>query len=344
MPVRQDGSHGDGWTAPVLSVVVPLYNEQESLPGLHARLVVVLTALGLSRELIYVDDGSTDATPLLLESLCATDSRVGVLTLSRNFGHQAAVSAGLQHARGDAVVVLDGDGQDPPELISELVMRWRAGAEVVYAVRRRRREGIIKQLCYKGFYRLLRASSEVEIPLDAGDFGLMDRKVVEALRALPERARFVRGLRSYVGFRQEAIAYDRPARTAGRPKFTARKLLGLAADGLVSFSGAPLRLVTGLGLTTAALALGLIGWVLADACWNHTAPQGWASILAAVLFMGAVQLLALGIIGEYLRLIFIESKQRPSYVVATYRPASEAKSPRRGPVRLTGTTSIRYHS
>jgi dolichol-phosphate mannosyltransferase len=318
---------------PTLSVVVPLLDESEGLPALHARLRSVLDGLGLSHEILYVDDGSRDATPSLLADLAARDPAVAVLTLSRNFGHQAAVSAGLDRATGRAVVVMDGDGQDPPELIPDLLDRWRAGFDVVYAVRRARKEGALKRLGYAAFYRLLRNVGEIEIPADSGDFGLMDRKVVAALASLPERTRFVRGLRSYVGFRQVGLEYDRPARQAGRPKYTLRKLAGLALDGLVSFSSAPLRLVTRLGLASATLALGLLAWVLHDAFVHRTAPRGWASTVVVVLFMGAVQLVSLGIIGEYVRLIFAESKRRPTYVVASYRRAGRPGRSRVGEAR-----------
>ena len=272
--------------------------------------------------------------PYRLAALQADDPRLAVLTLSRNFGHQAAVSAGLDHARGQAVVVLDGDLQDPPELIPELLEQWRSGFDVVYAVRRHRAENPLKRLGYHVFYRLMRIVSDLDIPLDSGDFGLMDRRVVDALRDLPEQARFLRGLRSFVGFRQTAIEYDRPARAAGQPKYSLTALARLALDGLVSFSSTPLRLATALGLTTAALALALIAWVLLDAFHHHTAPRGWASILAAVLFMGAVQLISLGIIGEYVRLIFVESKRRPTYIVSDFKTCNarslrRAHSPRR---------------
>ena len=322
-----------------LSVVVPLYNEQENLDALHRRLTDVLDALDRPCEILAVDDGSTDATARRLAVLQAEDSRLAVLTLSRNFGHQAAVCAGLDHAQGRAVVVLDGDLQDPPELIPDLLDHWRAGFDVVYAVRRQRAGNPLKRLGYHVFYRLLRVVSDLDIPLDSGDFGLMDRRVVDALRDLPEQARFLRGLRSFVGFRQTAVLYDRPDRAAGRPKYSLAALLRLAIDGLVSFSSTPLRIATAMGLATAALALGLIAWVLLDAFHNHTAPRGWASILAAVLFMGAVQLISLGIIGEYVRLIFVESKRRPTYIVSDFQTGSSGSSFRRrarprGPRRL----------
>ena len=298
-----------------ISVVVPLYDEQETVGELHRRLGDVLRSLGVTHEVLLVDDGSGDATPRLLDDLAARDPCVVAVHLSRNFGHQAALSAGLDRARGHAVVLMDGDLQDPPEVIPEMVRLWRAGVDVVYAIRRRRREGVFKRSSYFLFYRLLRAVSEIEIPLDSGDFCLMDRAVADALRALPERCRFLRGLRTFVGFRQVGLPVDRAARGAGRPKYTLPALARLAVDGLISFSSAPLRLVTQVGLATATLSAGLTVWALVDALSHHTAPRGWASLLIVVLFLGSVQLISLGIIGEYIRLIFIESKGRPSYVV-----------------------------
>jgi dolichol-phosphate mannosyltransferase len=214
---------------------------------------------------------------------------------------------------------MDGDLQDPPELIPDLLRLWREGNDVVYAVRRRRGEGLLKRLSYRGYYRLLSLISELDIPLDSGDFCLMDRRVVDTLNRLPERCRFVRGLRRFLGFRQVGLAYDCPARAAGRPKYTLRKLSGLAIDGLVSFSSYPLRMVTYLGLATTGIALVLTAWVLIDAFGHQTAPQGWASTMIVVLFMGAIQLLSLGIIGEYIRLIFLEAKQRPTYIIDEVR-------------------------
>ncbi len=301
---------------PAVSVVVPLFNEEENIRSLWRELRSAFESTRLDYEVLLVDDGSQDATPDLLDALHDHHPHVVVVRLSRNFGHQAAVCAGLEHARGRAVVVMDGDLQDPPELIPELVRLWREGHDVVYAVRRRRREGLFKRLSYRAFYRILGLISELEIPLDSGDFCLMDRRVVDALNRLPEKGRFVRGLRSFLGFRQVGLEYDRPARAAGRPKYTFRKLSGLAIDGLVSFSSYPLRLVTYMGMATAGVALVLTAWVLNDAIRHQSAPRGWASTLVVVLFMGAIQLLSLGIIGEYIRLIFLETKNRPTYIVA----------------------------
>ena len=305
-----------------LSVVVPVHNEAANIQPLFERLSATLTGLGLSFEVVFIDDGSLDASPAILRHLQNFDLRVGVVTLSRNFGHQPAVTAGLDHARGRAVVVMDGDLQDPPEVIPALLDRWLAGYDVAYAVRQARKEPWPKRLGYFGFYRLLGAVADLAIPLDSGDFCLMDRKVVLALNALPERARFVRGLRTFVGFRQVGVPYDRSARHSGQPKYTFRALLALAVDGIISFSGRPLRLLTYLGMLTALLACGLTTWVFVDAFAHQTAPRGWASVIVAVLFMGSMQMVGLGIIGEYVRLIFLETKGRPSYIVGEHRPAA----------------------
>jgi len=308
---------------PVISVVVPLFNEQESIEELHRRLDRVLRSLELSYEILFVNDGSRDRTPTLIDELQAKDHHVVALHLSRNFGHQAAVSAGIDHGRGQAVIVVDGDLQDPPEVLPQFVAKWREGYEVVYAVRRHRKEGPLKRLGYSSFYRILSAISDLDIPLDSGDFCLMDRRVVDVLKHLPERMRFIRGLRSFAGFRQVGLDYDRAARTAGRPKYTPRDLMGLAIDGLVSFSSYPLRLVTRLGFATMFVTMCLLVWVFADAFTTHSAPKGWASTIVVVLFMGGVQLVSLGIIGEYIRLIFLEVKQRPTYIIGSCKRSDE---------------------
>jgi dolichol-phosphate mannosyltransferase len=324
--------------SPVISVVVPLFNEEENCLELHRRLSAVLGASGSPYEIVLVNDGSRDATPRLLDELYARDAHVAVVHLSRNFGHQAAVSAGLDHAGGCAVIVMDGDLQDPPEILPQFLAEWRQGADVVYAIRRQRKEGPLRRLGYHAFYRILGAISDLDIPLDSGDFCLMDRRVVDALGGLPEQARFVRGLRTFVGFNQVGVAYDRAARAAGKPKYTMRALMGLAVDGLVSFSSYPLRLATRLGLLGAGLAVVLTVWVFVDAFTQQTAPRGWASTLVGVLFMGSVQLFSLGIIGEYVRLIFLEVKRRPTYIVAAHRARSAGavkgeESQREGPER-----------
>jgi dolichol-phosphate mannosyltransferase len=306
---------------PAISVAIPLFNEEDNVLELHKRLERTLRSLNLTYEILFIDDGSRDRTASIVDRLCETDPHVAAIRLSRNFGHQAAVSAGIDHGRGQAVVVMDGDLQDPPEVIPDFVAKWREGYEVVYAVRKNRKEGMLKRAAYGAFYRTLNAISDLDVPLDSGDFCLMDRRVVDLLKHLPERMRFVRGLRSFVGFRQTGVDYDRPARAAGRPKYTFRNLVGLALDGLVSFSSYPLRLVARLGLATIVIAIGLLVWALIDAFVHRTAPRGWASTVIVVLFMSAVQLFGIAILGEYLRLIFLEVKGRPTYIVRNYKSA-----------------------
>jgi polyisoprenyl-phosphate glycosyltransferase len=308
---------------PRISFVIPLFNEQENLPELHRRMRAALDPLDIEPEIILVNDGSSDNTPTMIHMLAQADPRVVGVMLSRNFGHQAAVSAGIAESTGDAVIVMDGDLQDPPEVLEQFIARWRDGAEVVYAVRTKRKEGLLKRTAYGAFYRMLRKLSDIDIPLDSGDFGLMDRKVVNALLALPERQRFVRGLRCFVGFRQEGLVYERAGREAGAPKYTFKALVRLAMDGLISFSSAPLNLITYLGLGSCVFALGLIAWVMGRAIIGQRPPEGWASTMVVVLFFGSVQLLSLGIIGEYLRRIFLEVKGRPTYIVRDVKRHNE---------------------
>ena len=305
----------DSLGAPDLSIVVPFFNEEENVGELYRRLVAALDALWLSYELVFVNDGSGDRTPALLDEMHRRDPRVVPLHLSRNFGHQPAISAGVAHARGQAVLIMDGDLQDPPEALGRFIERWREGYEVVYAVRTQRKENFVKRAGYYLFYRLLRAVSDLEIPLDSGDFCLMDRKVVDVLNHLPERMRFLRGLRTFVGFRQIGVSYPRAAREAGTPKYTFRALIRLALDGIISFSSAPLNLVTYLGLASGGLAILGLFWLMVDAWIRAQTPSGWATAIVVVLFMGAVQLLSLGIVGEYVRRIFLEVKGRPTYIV-----------------------------
>lgn len=304
--------------SPEISVVVPLFNEEENLPILVDRLTAALAPF--SYELRLVDDGSRDATAAMLARLAAEDARIQPVYLARNFGHQPAVTAGLDHALGAAVIVMDGDLQDPPEVLPDLIAKWREGFEVVYAVRTLRKEGPLLRLAYYAFYRLLDRVADTHIPLDSGDFCLMDRMVVDALAGLPERQRFVRGLRSWVGFRQTGVTYERAAREAGSSKYSIGGLTRLAIEGLVSFSGQPLRAATALGGVAALLSLVLLAWVLWDAFVNGNAPEGWASVVTIMLFMGGVQLVSLGVLGEYIRIIFLESKARPTYVA---RPPRE---------------------
>jgi dolichol-phosphate mannosyltransferase len=309
-----------------LTVIVPCFNEEAVIAQTHARLSAAVRAIPHVRaELIYVDDGSRDATLDILRGLVANDpSRklptdyplVRVLSFSRNFGHQLALTAGLEHASGDAVAVIDADLQDPPEVIGELMARWRAGVDVAYGVRRHREgETGFKLFTAHLFYRLMNRLSEADIPYDAGDFRLMDRAVVDALLSMPERDRFVRGMVSWVGFRQEAVAYDRAARAAGETKYPLRKMIHFALDGIFSFSAKPLRMATYLGFVATGFAI--IGVVYAFALRLSTASvvPGWATLLIAVLFLGGVQLVSLGIMGEYVARIYGQVKGRPLYLL-----------------------------
>lgn len=305
---------------PALSVVVPLFNEELNLAELVRRVRHTLNAVEPQYELILVNDGSHDTTPERLDELANTDPRIVAVHLSRNFGHQAAVTAGLDHARGQVVIVLDGDLQDPPELIPELLSAWRGGSDIVYAVRRKRKESFPKRLAYSAFYRLFRSTSDIAMPLDAGDFGLMDRRAVDALKRMPEKTRFVRGLRAFVGFRQTGIEYDRPSRAAGETKYTFRKLMGLAADGLFNFSSLPIRLIG--GMASVLVVASFIASVLAVR--NASIPLALAG---GIGFVGSSILFALAVVGEYVRRIFIEVKGRPSYIVRDVVRAERTSRP-----------------
>lgn len=315
-----------------LSIVVPCYNEQSVLPELHSRLVVVLEGIeGIRFEIIYTDDGSQDQTPEILRQLHASDERVRVVSLSRNFGHQMAVSAGLEHATGEAVVIIDADLQDPPEVIPEMLARWRDGYQVVYGMRARRTgETTFKLWTAKLFYRLLNVLSETEIPLDVGDFRLLDRKVVDVLLAMPERDRFLRGMISWIGFKQIAVIYDRAPRSAGESKYSMTKMLRFAVDSVISFSLAPLRLAIWIGFGAIAASFAGIIYALIVRLYTTDWVRGWASIFTAVLFLGGIQLITLGIVGEYVGRIYAEVKLRPLYVVSNLLGfgAAAAKSSR----------------
>ena len=298
-----------------VSVVVPVFNEEATLDALVGRLVTALEATGLDYEVVFVNDGSRDRSVEILRAHHVRNPRLKAIMLSRNFGHQVAVTCGLDHAQGDAVIVMDGDLQDPPEVLPGMIARWREGFDVVYAVRRRRKESWWKVLAYKAFYWVLHRVSYLDIPLDSGDFSLMDRRVVDLLAAMPERNRFVRGLRTWVGLRQTGFEYERDARYAGESKYSFAKLLRLAFDGLVSYSFAPLRLVSNIGMLVSLSALLYMVYLLMARLFGDMTIQGWTSTVVIVLFLGGIQLLSLGIIGEYIGRIFDEVKQRPQYVI-----------------------------
>jgi glycosyltransferase involved in cell wall biosynthesis len=301
----------------LLSVIVPCLNEEEALRGTQVRLSSTLEQIRTNFEIIYVDDGSTDATPEVLRELQADDSRVRVVRFSRNFGHQMAITAGLEHAAGDAVVIIDADLQDPPETIVDFFRKWQEGYDVVYGVRTEREgETAFKLWTAKLFYRFMTRLSDTQIPLDTGDFRLMDRRVLNVLLGMPERDRFVRGMVSWLGFSQVAVPYRREARIAGVTKFSFFKMLRFALDGIFSFSIVPLRVATWTGFITSFLAiLGIVMVSLEHFLGVEGLVKGWTSTMFAVLFIGGVQLICMGIIGEYIGRIYGESKHRPLYVV-----------------------------
>jgi len=308
--------------APVvdLSLVIPAFNEEENLPELHRRLRASLDPLDLHYEIIFVNDGSRDRTLEMLQDMARRDPRIVAVDLARNFGHQVAISAGMDHSRGQAVMILDADLQDPPEVLPQFINKWREGYDVVYAIREQRKESAFKRGAYSLFYRLLKHVAHIDIPLDAGDFCIMDRKVVDLLNGMPERNRFVRGIRSWVGFNQVGLAYERHARHAGKPKYTFRKLLYLALDGLISFSYVPLRLISMAGLAVSIMSILIAIFYTLQKLTVGLNPPGFATIVVAVFLLAGVQLITIGVIGEYIGRIFEEVKRRPLYVVRqTYR-------------------------
>ena len=300
-----------------LTIVIAAYNEQSALPVMHARLARVLDGLDLDCRVLYVDDGSRDRTWDVLRDIAAGDPRVSLLRLARNFGKELALTAGLDQVHTDAAMVLDADGQDPPELIPAFVAKWREGYDVVYGTRTRRDgETWLKKFTAAGFYRVMRWLSQTDIPRDTGDFRLMSRRVLDALRQLRERQRFMKGLFTWVGFRQVTLPYDREARLAGDTKFNYWRLWNLALEGITSFSTVPLRLATYVGVLTALVAFGWGLWIIARTVVWGDPVQGWPSLMTVVLFLGGLQLVALGIVGEYLGRMYVESKQRPLYLVS----------------------------
>ena len=312
---------------PLLSVVIPCFNEEEVIGETLRRLREFCTGLaGMDVELIFVDDGSRDRTRELLRGYAADDARIQVVGFARNFGHQIAVTAGIDAARGDAVVLIDADLQDPPEVVHQMIAKWREGYDVVYGTRTERSgESAFKVATARGFYRVLNRLSDVPIPLDTGDFRLMSRPVVDALKAMPERDRFVRGMVSWVGFRQTALPYRRAERFAGNSKYPLRKMLRFATDGILSFSIKPLQMSITLGLLAAALSMAGIFYALFLRFFTNIWVEGWTALMIAVLFIGGVQLICVGILGEYVGRIYNEVKRRPLYVVQEHLGLSPAK-------------------
>ena len=307
----------------MISIVIPIYNEEENLQNLYTRLTNAAPSWKENYEIVLIDDGSRDSSLTMMRVMAEKDSHVRVVKLSRNFGHQPAISAGIQEAKGDAIIIMDGDLQDPPEELYRFLDKWREGYEVVYAIRTKRKEGFFKKLAYSSFYRLMAAISDIDIPLDSGDFCVMDRKVINVLvHDMPEQIRFIRGMRAYAGFKQVGVTYERAERAAGEVKFTFKKLVQLALDGLFGFSSFPLRLSTYLGISIAipSLIIGvffLVHRLFGFKVFGHTPEEtpGLASLAVGMFFLGGVMLTMLGIIGEYISRIYIEVKKRPFFVI-----------------------------
>jgi glycosyltransferase involved in cell wall biosynthesis len=300
---------------PAISVVIPVFNERDNLPILCQRITAVMESCEPNYEIVFVNDGSRDGSVEFLQSMKILERKITIIDLARNFGHQVAISAGMDFARGDAVIIMDADLQDPPEVIPKFIAKWREGHDVVYAVRENRKEGLLKRLIYASFYRFLQKIANIKIPLDAGDFCIMDRRVVDLLVQMPERNRFVRGIRSWIGLDQVGLAYDRQARYAGKTKYTFSRLLYLALDGLVSFSYIPLRMITILGLVVSLISFLLAIFYLLQKLFSGLNPPGFATTIVAIFFLAGMQLTTLGVIGEYVGRIFEEVKRRPLYVV-----------------------------
>lgn len=322
----------------VCSVVIPVFNEEDNLELLHRRLSKVLQHSCQDYEIILVDDGSRDKSLGIMSGLRETDPRVKIISFSRNFGHQMAITAGIDYSSGDAVIVMDADLQDPPEVIPQLIEKWREGHDTVYAIRKSRKDPILKRAIAFSFYRLFKRMSEVDVPVDAGDFRLMSRRVVDILRNMPERNRYLRGLASWVGFSQASISYARDERYRGERKYILWQSARLAVDGITSFSHVPLRLVTNLGLVV-SLAGFLYGAIIIilGLFFGRVVP-GWTTLMAAVIFLGGIQLIVVGVVGEYIGRIYVEVQQRPLYLIKQKIGFSEEgeirdKPERRGPCK-----------
>ncbi|RJP67948.1 MAG: glycosyltransferase [Candidatus Abyssobacteria bacterium SURF_17] len=316
----------------MISIVSPCFNEREVLPEFYARLTAAAEKWQEPFEVLLVDDGSFDGTWDLICGIHEKNPQWKAIRFSRNFGHQNAISAGIRYAQGDCVIIIDSDLQDPPEELHRFIAKWKEGREVVYGIRTKRKEGVFKRLCYDAFYKLIGRLANIDIPYGSGDFCLIDRRVADLLNSLPEQNRFVRGLRSWVGFRQEGIEYERSARAAGEAKYTFSKLCKLACDGIFSFSTQPLRIATYLGFAALFLALGgFVVLVLRPAFTGWTGGSGpqpvsaFASMALLMLFLGGVQLICVGILGEYLARIYDQVKGRPFWIVRETLGVSEAQ-------------------
>jgi glycosyltransferase involved in cell wall biosynthesis len=309
-------TRAEGPGAALYSVIIPVYNEAEVVPALYWRLTRVMEGLGELYEIIFVDDGSRDDSPALLRDLWEKDPRVRFLSLSRNFGHQIAITAGLDHSSGQAVIVMDADLQDPPEVIPQLIEQWRKGFDLVFAVRQQRRgDGLFKRATAALFYRIFRRLSATDIPMDAGDFRLMSRRAVEALKVIRERNRFIRGLAGWIGFPQISVPFVRDVRQAGKTKYSLKTMVRFAFNGIISFSLVPLQLAGYFGFVVSATSFVYLAYAVWLKLFTDRVVLGWTSVMVAMLFLGGVQLISLGIIGEYLGRIYEEVKQRPLYII-----------------------------
>lgn len=301
---------------PQISIVAPLYNETDSFPHLIARLNALMDKLSLRIEVVLIDDGSNDRTPDLMQQIALADGRYHCIFLSRNYGHQIALSAGIAAARAtEALFIIDGDLQDPPELLTDFYAKYQEGYDVVYAIRKKRKEGLSKRLAYALFYRFMRSISYVDIPLDSGDFSLISRRVAEVLKRMPEESRFIRGMRSWIGFRQIGLEYERDARVAGAPKYSFKMLRQLAYNGIFNFSEYPIKIVTRMGMITLGIAIVYFIQTLFKKFFYGDVPQGFTATIFLIILFSGVQLIALGMIGEYVLRIFFQTKGRPLYVV-----------------------------
>jgi dolichol-phosphate mannosyltransferase len=301
---------------PQISIIAPLYNETDSFPHLVTRLNAVMDTSGLTIEVVLIDDGSRDNTAALMQQLALVDGRYQCVFLSRNYGHQTALTAGIAAARGtEALFVIDGDLQDPPELLNEFYAKMQEGYDVVYAVRKKRKESWFKRTAYSTFYRLIRSISYVDMPLDSGDFSLISRRVADVLNLMPEESRFIRGMRSWIGFRQTGFEYERDARVAGEPKYSFKMLRNLAYNGIFNFSEYPIKIVTRIGMAIFVLALLYLIQTLIKKFFFGDVPQGFTATLFVIILFSGVQLIALGMIGEYVLRIFFQTKGRPLYIV-----------------------------
>ncbi len=330
--------------APRYSLVIPVFNEEAVFPLLTERVKALLARLDAPAEVVLVDDGSRDRSWSLMTALAESDPRFRVVQLARNFGHQLAITAGMDLAEGEAIIVMDADLQDPPEVVLDLIARWKEGYEVVYAQREEREdETWFKKATAAAYYRIMRRLTEIDLPVDVGDFRLVDRKALDAFRQLREDHRFVRGMFSWIGFRQIGVKYRRSGRAAGETKYPLRKMIRLAVDGILSFSNAPLRAVLRLGLGVSAISFLLGLYVLFSKLAEDRLVPGWASLAILVSFIGGLQLFVLGVIGEYIARIYTEVKRRPLYLVRDVRGGPQASAPFRSPERTfwaAGTASI----